>query len=349
MGNTLRKRNETIQKQTALNAFLALGILVLLSFILKALQFLFLPMILAFFIASVCNPLAQVFQRWGLPRALSVALTLTLAVCVLILAVNFVLASLTAFQRGLPEYTRKFNAILQEFLDMWERRFKFITLDMIKENLRGISPGPIVSGLVNQLLSFTSYFFLTLIFILYFLPALPSFPDALKRAFSGDRGRQLGRAVDAIGRQVQSYILVKTILSGGQGCLTGIVCLAFGVDFAATWAILAFILNFIPTVGAVISVSLPTVAAFLKLGFDGLWVFVTLGVCTFSVGNFVEPKILGRSVNLNPLASIVALLVWGWLWGGIGMVIAVPATAVIKFTFDNVPRLKPFGTLMGNG
>ncbi|MDR2406180.1 MAG: AI-2E family transporter [Deltaproteobacteria bacterium] len=330
--------------------FLSLGILVLLSIILSSMQFVFLPMMLAFFIANICNPLVRIFQRWHIPRVLAIIFTLALVFCVLILAVNFVLISLTSFQEGFPKYKAKFDVLLQNFLDLRSRRFNFITLDMLRNFISSISIGSIVSGIVNQIFSFTGYFFLTIIFILYFLPSLPYFPMTLKKAFPGDRGRQLGNAVDAIGRQVQSYIFVKTLMSIGQGTVTGSICLCFGVDFAATWGILAFILNYIPTVGAIIAVFMPSIFAALQLGFpEAIWLLMALGVVTFSVGNFIEPRILGRSVNLNPLASLLALLIWGWLWGGVGMVIAVPATAVIKFTCDNIPSLKPLGSLMGNG
>jgi predicted PurR-regulated permease PerM len=350
MGETKRKRYESLQKQLALKIFLGLAIVVLMCLILRTMQFLFLPMMLAFFIANICNPLVVIFQRWRIPRVLAIAFTLALAVCVLILAVNFVLNSLTAFQEGFPKYKSKFDLMFQNFLDLRAKRFNFITLDMLKNFITGIRVGSIVSGIVNQIFSFTGYFFLTMIFVLYFLPSLPSFPTTLRRAFPGDRGRQLGSAVDSIGAQVQSYIFVKTLLSMFQGAVTGCICLAFGVDFAATWAILAFILNFVPTVGPIVFVFFPSLLAGIQLGWVlGLWVFATLGVSTFCLGNFVEPRILGRSVNLNPLASIIALLVWGWLWGGVGMVIAVPATAVIKFSCDNIPNLKPLGNLMGNG
>jgi predicted PurR-regulated permease PerM len=350
MSETKRKRYGMYQRQLSSRVFLYLGILVLLSIILSSLKFIFLPMMLAFFIANICDPLVKVFQRWHIPRVLAIILTLAVVLCLLVLAVNFVISSLTSFQIGFPKYKAKFDILMQNFLDLRDRRFNFITLDMLRNVISGIRISSIVSGIFNQLFSFTGYFFLTIIFILYFLPALPHFPSTLKKAFPGDRGLQLGNAVESIGLQVQSYILVKTLTSIGQGAITGSICLAFGVDFAATWGILAFILNFIPTVGAIIAVLLPTIIAGLQLGFPAaLWLFLCLTVITFSVGNFIEPKILGRSVNLNPLTSLLALLMWGWLWGGVGMVIAVPATAVIKFTCDNFPPLKPLGTLMGNG
>ena len=334
----------------ALKIFLSLGILALLSLILTTLKFIFLPLILAFFIACICNPLVIVFQRWGVPRVLSIVFTLALAVCVIIIAVNFVLTSLASFQEGFPTYKMKFDILTRNFIDLRERRFNFVTLDMLQNMVADFKVSAIFSGIVSQLVTFSGYLFLTVIFILYILPALPRIPTTLRRAFPGDRGRQLGSAVESIGLQVQSYILVKTMTSIGQGAVTGGVCLAFGVDFAATWGILAFILNFIPTVGAIISVSLPAVIYALQMtARGGILLFFVLTLFTFILGNFIEPKILGRSVNLNPFASLLALLIWGWIWGGAGMAIAVPTTAVIKFTCDNIPSLKPLGNLMGSG
>jgi predicted PurR-regulated permease PerM len=326
-----------------------LGLFFMVAFLLTNLKIVVLPMVLAFFISCLLNPLVVFFQRRGLPRALSVVFTLALGLGVIWLAVNFVMSSLAAFQEGLPAYKGRFDRLVSEVADFRNRRFEFVTLDMLKDQLQKVSFGGIVTGLINSFVSFLGYFSLTLLFTLYFLPALPWFPGKLKRAFPGRKGVKLADAVAQVSGKVQGYILVKCMLSMGLGVWFGTACLAFGVDFAASWGIIAFILNFIPTVGIIVSVILPALLCALQHGWtSALWLAVCLGAPAGVVLNWLEPTLLGRSVDLSPTAALMAILFWGVLWGGVGMIIAVPATAVIKLTCDSFDDLKPLARLMGN-
>jgi predicted PurR-regulated permease PerM len=332
-----------------LKLFLGLGLFFMVAFILTNMKIVVLPMVLAFFISCMLNPLVLFFRRRGLPGAVSVVFTLILGLCVIWLALNFVMSSLNSFQEGLPAYKGKLDALVSDMVEFRNRRFEFVTLDMLKEQLQGISFGGLVSGILNSFVTFAGYLALTFIFTLYFLPALPALPGKLRKAFPGRKGVRLCEAVAEVSGKVQGYILVKGLVSVGLGVTFGLVCLAFGVDFAASWGIFAFLLNFIPTVGVIVSVVLPTVLCALQHGYtDALWLAACLGAPAAVVLNWAEPLLLGRSVDLSPTAALMAILFWGVLWGGVGMVIAVPATAVIKLTCDSFRDLEPVGALMGN-
>ncbi|MDR2353170.1 MAG: AI-2E family transporter [Deltaproteobacteria bacterium] len=312
------------------------------------LKIIILPMVLGFFITCLLNPMVMIFQRWKIPRLIAIVLTLFLGMCVIWIAVNFIVVNILAFRDGLPAYKDKFDILVSNILEFRNQRFEFLTLDMIKEQARSLSLGSVVTGFVNYLFSFTGYFLLTLLFILYFLPALRTFPDKLKKAFPGEKGITLCNAVDTISQRVQSYILVKALVSIGLGLAYTIICKLFGVDFSATWGIFTFFLNFIPTVGIIISTLLPVLLCLLQYSWTAaLWLTISLGIPAAITLNFIEPMFLGRSVNLSPVTALMAIFFWGWLWGGVGMIIAVPATAVIKLTCDNFKGLKPLGALMG--
>ncbi|MDR3153328.1 MAG: AI-2E family transporter [Deltaproteobacteria bacterium] len=333
----------------ALRPFVALGLFFMAAFILTNLKIVILPMVLAFFISCLLNPLVAFFQRRGFPRLFSVVLTLILGLMVIWVAVNFFLESLYSFQNGLPAYKARFDGLVSDMVAFKNRRFDFVTLDMFKEQLQKISFGGIVGGVLNSFVTFAGYFSLTLLFTLYFLPALPAFPEKLKKAFPGRKGLRLSAALAEVSDKVQSYILVKSLVSLGLGICFGAVCLLFKVDFAASWGIIAFLLNFIPTVGVIVSLLLPTLLCALQHGWaSSLWLALCLGAPAALVLNWVEPHLLGRSVDLSPTAALMAILFWGVLWGGVGMIIAVPATAVIKLTCDSFDGLRPVGTLMGN-
>jgi predicted PurR-regulated permease PerM len=349
MRQTARHRNREAGPWRSLKLFVGLGLFFMVAFMLTNLKIVVLPMVLAFFISCLLNPLVFFFQRRGLPRALAVVLTLAVGLGVIWLAVNFVLSSLASFQEGLPAYKDRFDALVSDIADFRNRRFEFVTLDMLKEQLQKVSFGGIVTGIINSFVAFTGYFSLTLLFTLYFLPALPHLPEKLKRAFPGRKGLKLCNAVAQVSGKVQGYIVVKCLVSMGLGAWFGTACLVFSVDFAASWGIIAFLLNFIPTVGVIVSVVLPTLLCALQHGWtSSLWLAVSLGAPAAVVLNWAEPTLLGRSVDLSPTTALMAILFWGVLWGGVGMIIAVPATAVIKLTCDSFDDLKPLGKLMGN-
>jgi AI-2 transport protein TqsA len=327
----------------------ALGCLVMLAVIMTYLKVILLPMVLAFFITLILNPLAIKFQSWGLPRPLAVLATLLLGLASVWLTANFIFTSLIAFRDGLPSYQGRLNSLYEQLTALRDSRFSFLTLDLIKTHLASFSLGGVFAGVFNNFFSLTGYLLLTAIFILYFLPGLPALPGKLQRAFPGPRGLELCQAVEGITDQVQRYILAKSLLSAGLGFLVGLTCRGFGVDFAATWGIFAFFLNFIPTLGAVVAALGPTILCAIQIGWGiALWLLAVLIVIMLLAGNFLEPRILGRSVNLSPTVAFLSILAWGWLWGGIGMIVAVPATAVVKFACERLPGLKPVGQLMGN-
>ncbi|MDR1165448.1 MAG: AI-2E family transporter [Deltaproteobacteria bacterium] len=349
MPSTARHRLPDLSSGFAIKLFLGLGVIFMVSYLFIVLKIVFLPLVLAFLATSLLAPLVKIFRRWGLPATPAVALSLLLGFAVIWLALNFILENLIALKDGLPAYKDRFDSLLSQALEIKNRRFDFLTLELLKDQLEKIPIGRVLSGFLNSLMSFSGYFFLTLILTLYFLPALPAFPAKLRKAFPGEKGLTLCQAVDAITAKVQSYILVKALVSLGTGLVFILVCGLFGVDFASSFGIFAFFLNFIPTVGIVASLLLPAIMAFVQYGWTtAVWLSLALAVPSAVILNFVEPLLLGRSVNISPVTALLALLFWGFLWGGVGMIVAVPATAVIKLTCDSFKDLKPIGALMGN-
>jgi AI-2 transport protein TqsA len=121
------------------------------------------------------------------------------------------------------------------------------------------------------------------------------------------------------------------------------------VEFALVWGMLTFLLNFIPTIGSFVAVLLPLGVAFFQFS-DHLimlfWLALILIAIQFTIGNLVDPRVVGKSLNLSPLVVLFSLIFWGWLWGIIGMFLAVPLAVIAKIIFENIDSLRFLSVLM---
>jgi predicted PurR-regulated permease PerM len=167
------------------------------------------------------------------------------------------------------------------------------------------------------------------------------FPEA-------DRAARFERLVESITKSVHRYILIKTVVSVLTGLLVYAVMQTFGLEFAETWALLTVFLNFIPNVGSIVATALPTLAALVQ--FESwtpvVLIFTFIGLIQFSVGNLIEPGLMGRSLNLSPFVIILSLTFWGAIWGIVGMFLAVPIMVMVMITCSHVPSLHPIAVLL---
>jgi len=154
------------------------------------------------------------------------------------------------------------------------------------------------------------------------------------------RGPNLDRFLSATA-DIQKYLGMKTLISLATGFLAGFLCWAAGLDFFVLWGILAFALNFIPVLGSIIAGIPPLLLAFLVAGGPSA-IAVGIGYVSinFFLGNFLEPMLMGRRFGLSTLVVIISVLFWGFIWGPVGMLLAVPLTMVLKVMLDNTDELR---------
>ena len=153
-----------------------------------------------------------------------------------------------------------------------------------------------------------------------------------------------------VNQGVRRYLWIKTIMSLMTSGLCYVILRFYAVDFAEFWGLLIFLLNFIPSVGSIVGVILPSVLTLLQ--FDTVWVFVQvaalMSLVQFVIGNIVEPKYMGKTLNLSPFVVIVALTFWGTIWGIEGMFLSVPFTASLVIICSNIPALRWIAILLSS-
>ena len=329
--------------------FLFLSSVIIVCWLLRLLQVVFIPLVMAIFISILLSPLVARLTRLRLPHVLAVTLAIFVAVAVTYLGAMFIFKNLASFQGEFPRYETRIKNMISKAKALSKLEVGPINQETVRAEINRLSLSGIVGGVLNSALSFFTYLLFTIIFALYFLLGSRSFPHKVRRAFPPDRAEAVIQSLRDITHQVQRYILLKTLTSILTGGCMLVLCLAFGIDFAVTWSFFAILLNFIPTIGMFIAGLAPPVMALIQYGSWSMvfWIVVISLVIFMTLGNFLEPKVLGESVNLSPLVALLSLLFWGWLWGPAGMFVAIPVTALIKSTCDHVEGLRPIGVLMG--
>jgi len=148
--------------------------------------------------------------------------------------------------------------------------------------------------------------------------------------------------------QIRQYLYLKTLVSALTGLLSYLVLIWVGVDYAPFWALLIFMLNYIPTIGSLVAVALPTLLALVQ--FDTITPFLTLlvslGSLQMLIGNVIDPRIMGSSLNLSPLVVLLALSLWGQIWGIIGMFLSVPITVIVMIILSHFPQTRPVAIML---
>jgi AI-2 transport protein TqsA len=196
--------------------------------------------------------------------------------------------------------------------------------------------GTVIGQVTGALVDGLSNTFLVLIFVIYLLQGQSS---DVERA---------SLAVELEGR-IKRYLSIKFLLSGVTGLLVGILLAVLGVELALVFGIFAFILNFIPSVGSIIATLLPLPLVLVEpdsTAIDIVLVLLLPGGVQMVVGNILEPKLLGDSLELHPITILLCLIFWGMLWGIPGMLLAAPITAVLKILFEHLEVTAPLGRLL---
>lgn len=330
-----------------------LGILVFLAlgFVLHLLKAILLPFVVAVFLAQIFMPGIMALRRYRVPTGVAILLMLVVVSAVLFVFSWVIYSSAMSFRESLPRYEARLGGLLQGTVDRLVTAFPMLREPVERfhwqEAVEVSSLTGILAASVGSFLVFFNEMFLVLLYLVFLLAGSESFPAKLQRALD-HRTERVAGVIANIENQVRKYLVTKTFVNLINGLLVTVLLAMFGVDFAPLWGFLTFIAHYIPHVGAVLSVGLPTV--FILLQFDSLgWALLIAAlnlVLQFAIGNVVEPRIMGHSLDLSPVLVLLSLIFWGWLWGAWGMILAVPITSTIKIVCANIEALEPLSVLM---
>ena len=204
-------------------------------------------------------------------------------------------------------------------------------------------------GTINSAWQIVSSIILIFFFVLLMLIEAPTWRAKLGSAFGSSRKEVWLDSVSAVAQRFRLYLVLRTVIGLVTGALYWGWLSLLGVDFALLWGLLAFLLNFIPTLGSFIVFGLASIFALLQQELQtALIAAAGLFVIEQVMGNVVEPRWQGRRLSISPLVVLVALLIWGWIWGVVGTLVAVPITVLIIIAFAHVPALRPVALMLSD-
>ena len=346
--------------------------LFIIFFVLQELQHIFIPLVIAYFMFFFFEPLNNFFESKKIPMPVIIFIDLFLTVSMFYGISRVIIDRFVSFSVRLPMFEVKLNHIISTSAVSLGLKNRLLTHFDVSRLLQSVDVGVLASGIFSSTLTIATSVLLILFFFIFIntghnkifeairmryvereiKSSLKQMKKELKSAKDKDfensmdevmetltiqRELKLRKTFKDITEQVQKYIVTKFLISLSVGLLVGIILWLFKIEFFIIWAAFAILLNFIPNVGSVFAVIMPSLMALVQYESFGYAAIVAAVIIVTQniIGNIIEPKIFGDRLGLNPLVILLSLLVWGYIWGIVGMFLAVPLTAIAKIIMSN--------------
>lgn len=340
MSEIVNRTSKTFQVMVILASF------IIIVAGMKAAESIIIPFLLALFIAIIALPPYAWLQQKKIPRALALIFIILIFLAFIFLIGVLIGTSVTDFSDKLPFYEQKLQDQTQAVM-AWLMQEGFIESDFEISN--AFNPGVIlklVGDTFNQVSNLFANGFLILLTVIFIMLEEASLPIKIKK-MSSNPGTALSR-IQSVTDNINKYIAIKTAISFVTGLLVYILLIIVGVDYPLLWAVLAFALNFIPTIGSIIALIPPVLLTIIQLGLgEALVVLIGYVVINTIMGNILEPKFMGKGLGLSTLVVFLCLIFWGWVLGPIGMLLSVPLTITIKIALDSSDETRWLAILLG--
>lgn len=322
----------------------------IIGYLLIAGRGLLIPVVMSIFIWHLLNTINSGMKKIPVvskrfPSWISMVLSLLVVGILVKILIDIITNNVNDVIAASPRYQENLLIIFNN-LDQRYHIKAFADFDNLIKNL----------SLQNMLVNFygvfttlTSSAVLISLYVAFLFVEQHYFNQKLDAFFPQKEHRKLVKnIISHITKDTQTYLGIKTLLSLATATASWVIMILVGLDFAEFWALLIFFLNFIPNIGAIIATIFPAALALIQ--FESWWPFleVTSGIIAiqFVVGNFLEPRLLGKSLNLSPLVILFALALWGAIWGILGMFLSVPITVMMMIVFAHFDTTRPIAILL---
>lgn len=331
MADSNRKKFEKIN-----NVSLVILAIVALTGALIYTKTILVPFVISFFIFAIISPVFEYFRmKLKLPGFVALLVTATMAILIIAAMVFFLVSSFDQFFQSADVYRDKIIQFIQWGGSLGQSYGLKVDDALLKEELRNLPILHWVKNLTGGIVNLVGNTFLILIFTLFML--------------LGEGASKLDNPIVLeVHNKISRYSGTKMLTSVSTGLLVGLILWVCHVDLALMFLILTILLNFIPSFGSIIATALPLPIVLLQYGLGWQFAVVILGCSLIQIviGNVIEPKMMGESMDLHPLAIMLFLMFWGLVWGVPGMFLAVPITAILKIILSRIETTKPIAEIL---
>jgi AI-2 transport protein TqsA len=297
------------------------------------------PFLVSVFLAILFSPLLFWLKRLGVPESVAVIVIVVGFLAFMFLFMIFMGRSLNNITLQLPAYQGRLAELITTVYAWLNEK----GIDVAHTPLSDYITPRKIMNVFNYGLSVLSVLltnmFLIVLTVLFILLEVPLLPRKLQMAFPDSQGPQ--SHFKTFAESVNRYIGFKALFSAATGISIWALLTLIGVEFAGTWGLLAFLLNFIPSIGSIIAAFPAILWALLQINLSAaLWTLMAYLLVNIVIGSLLEPRFIGQSLGLSTLVVFLSMIFWGWVLGPIGMVLSVPLTMVVKLAFASDPSTR---------
>ncbi|MBS2099956.1 AI-2E family transporter [Carboxylicivirga linearis] len=332
--------------KTSLSVIIA-SIIVIIAGVMAA-KSVILPFVLAVFISVICMQPISWLEKRKVPFGLAVFIVLMVVAMILILLGGIIGRSLNNFMKDVPKYEENLRSMFTSIIDS----LNAIGADIDSTQLIDlIDPGKLISfttgalGEIGRLMSDSFIILLITVFVLLEAKSFINKAIVVQKHY----GTSLSH-FNQIGNSIRHYLSIKTIISILTGLFIWFWLWLFGIDYAILWGVIAFLLNYIPSIGSIIA-AVPTILlALVQQGVGAMiWTAVGYLIVNTVMGNVVEPRVMGKGLGLSTLVVFMSLIIWGFVFGPVGMFLSVPLTITLKIFLEQSEKTRWLSVLIGSG
>jgi predicted PurR-regulated permease PerM len=327
---------------------------ILAGAMLKITASVFIPFIIAVLLALVIHPLTKIPQKFRFPRMIPILLAVIIIIAGLFSIGVVLFSSGRTLLSLFPKYEDRLNTIYSGAARLFD-----LPYDEHRSFIQNLwSQLGIRSRISYMTFSFSNYFIsflkdavMVVLFLVFLLFEAAFFKDKIKAAFMGKSANQIEKIGAAMMQQISRYLSIKFIISLATGIVVTVGLRFIGLEFSVLWGVIQFILNFIPSLGSIAAGFAASIFALIQFWPEPAPVAAVVAVmlgANMIIGNILEPKIMGDNLGISPIVVLLSLMLWGFIWGFAGMVLAVPMMVIIKIICENFPVLEPISIILGS-
>ncbi len=329
-----------------------LGLITMTVYIMVVGRDLIVPFLISVVIWYLINTLADYYKKisirsYSLPKSLCFVAALLTMIIVLSLLVDMIGNNIADVKAAAPLYQ-------ENLLKLSDRIYNLLGIENqpnLTQLIGQIDIRPFISNIAGTMASIAGNSGLILIYVLFIFLEQASFNTKLKALLNGSKlTGTVEEIITTISHKIETYVAIKTFVSILTGTACYIVLILNDVDYASFWAFIIFLLNYIPTVGSMLAVLFPALLSLVQFPtFTPFLIIISsLGFIQVLIGNILEPRLMGNSLNLSPLVVMLSLALWGSIWGIAGMFLSVPFTVILMIIFSEFPKTKPIAIILSH-